>query len=87
MECRVIRNLVLGCWYFSFAKFVYIVDDDDGNYDDGDDDGSGDDADAGPIINLVPRVCLFAGYVVHNPRTGILWERDCTHLHDWMMGY
>jgi hypothetical protein len=30
--------------------------------------------------NLVPRVCLFAGYVVachrHNPRTGILWERD-----------
>ena len=29
--------------------------------------------------NLVPRVCLFAGYVVAqpNPRTGILWERDC----------
>jgi hypothetical protein len=26
--------------------------------------------------NLVPRVCLFAGYVLHNPRTGIVWERD-----------
>ena len=30
------------------------------------------------VVNLVPRVCLFAGYVpLHNPRTGILWERDC----------
>jgi hypothetical protein len=29
-----------------------------------------------PLFNLDPRVCLFAGYVVHNPRTGILWERD-----------
>jgi hypothetical protein len=37
--------------------------------------------DFGANYNLVPRVCLFAGYVVplHNPRTGILWERDCAN--------
>jgi hypothetical protein len=36
--------------------------------------------------NLVPRVCLFAGYVVllHNPRTGILWNEIGTL--DWYGG-